>query len=111
MIIQVLKCPAEPFRLVIFAPDFCENPHQMALIKSVRGFTPEMGRHCYLADNATITGDVIIGNNCSIWFNAVVRGDGQQPRGELAPGIIGAQAGVGANERLLGGVFSLTPVI
>ena len=48
----------------------------MALIKSVRGFTPKMGDNIYLAENATIIGDVIIGNDCSIWFNAVLRGDG-----------------------------------
>ena len=47
----------------------------MALIKSVRGFTPIIGKDCYLADNATIIGDVVIGNNSSIWFNAVLRGD------------------------------------
>ncbi|NLA64209.1 MAG: gamma carbonic anhydrase family protein [Bacteroidales bacterium] len=47
----------------------------MALIKSVRGFTPKMGDNIYLAENATIIGDVIIGNDCSIWFNTVLRGD------------------------------------
>lgn len=47
----------------------------MALIKSVNGISPEFGKNCFLADNATITGDVVIGNDCSIWFNAVVRGD------------------------------------
>lgn len=47
----------------------------MALIKSVRGFTPVIGDDCYLAENATIVGDVVIGNQCSIWFNAVLRGD------------------------------------
>lgn len=47
----------------------------MALIKSVRGFTPEFGENCYLAENATIVGDVVIGNDCSVWFNAVIRGD------------------------------------
>jgi carbonic anhydrase/acetyltransferase-like protein (isoleucine patch superfamily) len=47
----------------------------MALIKSVRGFEPRMGNNCYLADNATIVGDVVMGNECSVWFNAVVRGD------------------------------------
>lgn len=47
----------------------------MALIKSVRGFTPQMGTNCYLADNATIVGDVTLGDDCSIWFNAVLRGD------------------------------------
>lgn len=47
----------------------------MALIKSVRGFTPAFGNNIYLAENATIIGDVITGDDCSIWFQAVVRGD------------------------------------
>lgn len=47
----------------------------MALIKEVRGFTPKMGKNVFLADNATIIGDVIMGDDCSIWFNAVLRGD------------------------------------
>lgn len=47
----------------------------MALIKKVKGVTPEWGNDCWFADNATITGDVKMGDKCSIWFNAVVRGD------------------------------------
>ena len=47
----------------------------MALIKSVRGFTPQIGENTYLSENATIVGDVTIGKDCSIWFNAVLRGD------------------------------------
>ncbi|MBS2097143.1 gamma carbonic anhydrase family protein [Carboxylicivirga linearis] len=47
----------------------------MALIKEVRGFTPKMGNNVYLAENATVIGDVEIGDDCSIWFNAVLRGD------------------------------------
>ena len=47
----------------------------MALIKEVRGFTPKIGKNAYLAENATIIGDVEIGDDCSIWFNAVLRGD------------------------------------
>jgi len=47
----------------------------MALIKSVRGFTPVFGENCFMAENATIVGDVVFGDDCSIWFNAVVRGD------------------------------------
>jgi len=47
----------------------------MALIKSLRGFTPKIGKDCFLADNATIVGDTTIGDGCSIWFNAVLRGD------------------------------------
>jgi gamma-carbonic anhydrase len=47
----------------------------MALIKSVRGITPEFGKDCFLAGNATVVGDVKMGDECSVWFNAVVRGD------------------------------------
>ena len=47
----------------------------MALIKSVRGFVPLIGKDTYLADNATIIGDVVIGEGCSIWFGAILRGD------------------------------------
>jgi len=45
------------------------------LLKSVRGFTPTYGENCFIAENATIVGDVIIGNQSSIWFSAVIRGD------------------------------------
>ena len=47
----------------------------MAYIKSVRGFTPQIGKDCFLAENATIIGDIIMGDGCSVWFNAVLRGD------------------------------------
>jgi carbonic anhydrase/acetyltransferase-like protein (isoleucine patch superfamily) len=47
----------------------------MALIKSVRGFTPVIGNSCYMAETAVIIGDVVIGDQCSIWFGAVLRGD------------------------------------
>ena len=47
----------------------------MALIKSVRGFTPQFGNNCYFAETATLIGDLIMGDDCSVWFNAVVRGD------------------------------------
>ncbi len=47
----------------------------MALIKPVKGIHPKFGNDCYLAENSTIVGDVIMGDQCSIWFNAVVRGD------------------------------------
>lgn len=47
----------------------------MALIKTVRGKTPKWGNHCFLAENATLTGDVVMGDECSVWFQAVVRGD------------------------------------
>ena len=47
----------------------------MSLIKSVRGFVPQIGKNAFLAENATIIGDVIIGDDCSIWYNTVLRGD------------------------------------
>ncbi|HET6542873.1 MAG TPA: gamma carbonic anhydrase family protein [Chryseolinea sp.] len=47
----------------------------MALIKSVRGCTPKFGKNCFLAENATVIGEVEMGENCTVWFNAVVRGD------------------------------------
>lgn len=47
----------------------------MALIKKVNGVAPRMGKNCWLADNATVTGDVTMGEHCTVWFNAVVRGD------------------------------------
>ncbi len=47
----------------------------MALVLPVRGITPEIGENCFLADNATIVGEVKMGANCSVWFNTVVRGD------------------------------------
>jgi carbonic anhydrase/acetyltransferase-like protein (isoleucine patch superfamily) len=47
----------------------------MALIKMCNGNEPQFGSECWLAENATVVGDVITGDECSIWFNAVVRGD------------------------------------
>ena len=47
----------------------------MALIKKLNGFTPKFGKDCYFSENATIIGDVICGDQCSFWFNAVIRGD------------------------------------
>jgi carbonic anhydrase/acetyltransferase-like protein (isoleucine patch superfamily) len=47
----------------------------MALILAVKGIHPQIGENCFLAPNATIVGDVVMGEECSIWFNAVVRGD------------------------------------
>lgn len=47
----------------------------MAIIKSLNGHTPKIGNNCYLADNAVVVGDVEIGDDCSVWFGAVLRGD------------------------------------
>jgi len=47
----------------------------MKIIKSVNGKSPKIPSDCYVAENATIVGDVEFGENCSVWFNAVIRGD------------------------------------
>ena len=47
----------------------------MATILTVQGKDPQFGENCFIAPNATIAGDVTMGNECSIWFNAVLRGD------------------------------------
>jgi carbonic anhydrase/acetyltransferase-like protein (isoleucine patch superfamily) len=44
----------------------------MALIKTVRNYTPQFGKNCFLADNSTIVGDVVVGDHCSFWFNSVI---------------------------------------
>jgi carbonic anhydrase/acetyltransferase-like protein (isoleucine patch superfamily) len=47
----------------------------MAIVKTVRGFSPKWGSNCFFADNSVIVGEVTMGDNCTVWFNAVVRGD------------------------------------
>ena len=59
----------------------------MALIKEVNGLKPQWGKDCYFSENATIVGEVTMGDECSVWFNAVVRGD-------VAPIAIGDRTNV-----------------
>lgn len=47
----------------------------MSLIKSINGKAPSYPTTCFIAENATVIGDVVMGEHCSIWYNAVVRGD------------------------------------
>ncbi|WNH08971.1 gamma carbonic anhydrase family protein [Thalassobellus suaedae] len=47
----------------------------MPVIKSVKGKLPQIPNDCFIAENATIVGDVVMGNECSVWFSAVIRGD------------------------------------
>ena len=47
----------------------------MSLILPVNGISPQLGENCFVAPNATIVGDVVMGNDCSVWFNTVIRGD------------------------------------
>ena len=47
----------------------------MMIIKTVNGKSPQIPADCFVAENATIVGDVVLGTLCSVWFNAVLRGD------------------------------------
>lgn len=47
----------------------------MAFIIEIKGIKPSYGHNCFIAPNATLAGDIMMGNECSIWFNAVLRGD------------------------------------
>lgn len=47
----------------------------MALIQPLKGFTPKIGKDCFLAENAVLVGDVEIGDESSVWYHAVLRGD------------------------------------
>lgn len=47
----------------------------MPCILPVEGKSPQFGENCFLAPNSTLVGDVVMGNDCSVWFNAVIRGD------------------------------------
>ncbi len=48
---------------------------QQPIILPVEGKSPEFGQNCFLAPNCTVVGDVVLGDECTVWFNAVVRGD------------------------------------
>ncbi len=52
-----------------------DNALSMALVRIVRGFTPKFGEACFLAETAVVIGDTVMGDHCSVWYNAVVRGD------------------------------------
>lgn len=47
----------------------------MAIVKTINNKTPVQGKQCFLAENAVVTGNVTLGDYCSVWFNAVIRGD------------------------------------
>lgn len=48
---------------------------QQPVILPVEGKSPQFGQNCFLAPNCTVVGDVVLGDDCTVWFNAVVRGD------------------------------------
>lgn len=68
-----MKSNVERKRNATFATQF--HLKSMALIKTIKGLSPKWGNNCYFSENATIVGEVTMGDNCSVWFNAVVRGD------------------------------------
>lgn len=47
----------------------------MAVVRPLLGFTPKIGKNCFLAETAVVVGDVVMGDDCSVWYNAVLRGD------------------------------------
>ena len=51
------------------------NKSVMAIIRELRGHTPNFGKNCFLAENAAVIGEVEMGDDCSIWYGAVLRGD------------------------------------
>jgi carbonic anhydrase/acetyltransferase-like protein (isoleucine patch superfamily) len=67
--------------MVVFShPFFLPLPRifkvrSMSIIKTVRGFTPQIGKNCFFAENSVVVGDVVMGDDCSVWFGAVLRGD------------------------------------
>lgn len=60
---------------IISLPQAAFKTYIMPVILPVKGVMPVMGENCFVAPNATIVGEVVMGNECSVWFNAVVRGD------------------------------------
>lgn len=62
---------------LLFSPEILPTTYlyAMSLILPVEGKSPQWGEECFIAPNATIVGDVVMGNQCSVWFNAVIRGD------------------------------------
>ncbi len=52
----------------------------MAIIKKLNGITPTIAEDCFIAENAVIIGDVVLGKGCSVWFGAVIRGDVEKIR-------------------------------
>lgn len=56
-------------------PKYQPQPYKMAIVRELLGYTPKIGSNTFLAETATVVGNVEMGENCSIWYNAVIRGD------------------------------------
>src|SRR5678815_696429 len=70
-----LRSPVDHSLFTIDEKVITKKKITMAVILPVEGKSPHFGKNCFIAPNATIVGDVIMGDDCSIWFNAVIRGD------------------------------------
>ena len=82
----------------------------MALIRKVRGHEPVIGENTFLAETAVILGNVTIGRDCSIWYNAVLRGDVNRiviydQAKHPSQTIIGNDVSVGHNATIHGAVI------
>lgn len=58
----------------------CRQQTDMSMIKTIKGMEPRFGKNCYVAETAAVVGDVVMGDECSIWYSAVVRGDMERIR-------------------------------
>ena len=77
----------------------------MALVKKVNDKSPQWGKDCWLADNATLTGDVVMGDNCTVWFNAVIRGDVHYIKiGVIAAGAVVLAGTIVENNSIYAGI-------
>ena len=47
----------------------------MAIVKTINGKTPQWGKNCFIAENAALSGDCVLGDDCSVWYSAVLRSD------------------------------------
>ena len=47
----------------------------MPVVKTINGISPQFGKNCFIAENVTVVGNVVMGDDCSVWFNTVIRGD------------------------------------
>ena len=71
--------------------------YDMAIIRPLNGIAPKIGKGCFIAENAAIIGDVEIGDDCSIWYGAVLRGDVNPIRYKRSVVEIGDDVSVGHN--------------
>jgi carbonic anhydrase/acetyltransferase-like protein (isoleucine patch superfamily) len=67
--------PVRTVRIKVLPLQRFKDDLKMSIIREVRGFDPKIGDNCFLAETAVVIGDVVIGDDCSVWYGAVLRGD------------------------------------